>query len=80
MVDVEQTVKNYTENFIKLTINIPRIIQTYKQLGSFTFDDFDIDTADFNGYKPESQKMIIQEIIGHHREERLAEFLTNTKI
>ena len=74
LVDVEQTVKNYTENFIKLTINIPRIIQTYKQLGSFTFDDFDIDTADFNGYEPESQKMIIQEIIGHHREEKQAEF------
>ncbi len=74
LVDVEQTVKNYTESFIRLTINIPRIIQTYVQLGSFTFDDFDIDTVDFNGYKPESQKMIIQEIIGHHREEKQAEF------
>lgn len=74
LVDVEQTVKNYTENFVKLTINIPRIIQTYRQLGSFTFKDFDIDTSDFNDYKPESQRMIIQEIIGHHREERQADF------
>lgn len=74
LLDVEQTVKNYTESFIKLTINIPRIIQTYVQLGSFTFDDFDIDTSDFNGYTPESQKMIIQDIIGHGREEKQAEF------
>ena len=74
LVDVEQTVKNYTENFVKLTINIPRIIQTYRQLGSFTFKDFDIDTSDFNDYKPESQRMIIQEIIGHNREERQADF------
>ena len=74
LVDVEQTVKNYTESFVKLTINIPRIIQTYRQLGSFTFKDFDIDTSDFNDYKPESQRMIIQEIIGHHREERQADF------
>ena len=74
VVDVEQTVKNYTENFIKLTINIPRIIQTYRQLSSFTFYNFDINTADFNGYKPESQKMIIQEIIGHGRDEMQAEF------
>lgn len=74
VVDVEQTVKNYTENFIKLTISIPRITQTYRQLNSFTFYDFDINTADFNGYKPESQKMIIQEIIGHGRDEMQAEF------
>ena len=74
LLDVEQTVKNYTESFIKLTINIPRIIQTYVQLGSFTFDDFDIDTSDFNDYTPESQKMIIQDIIGHGREEKQAEF------
>ena len=74
LVDVEQTVKNYTESFVKLTINIPRIIQTYRQLGSFTFKDFNIDTSDFNDYKPESQRMIIQEIIGHHREERQADF------
>ncbi|MBQ7285741.1 MAG: DEAD/DEAH box helicase family protein [Alphaproteobacteria bacterium] len=74
LVDVEKTVENLTESFIKLTINIPRIIQTYRQLGSFTFKDFDIDTSDFNDYKPESQRMIIQEIIGHHREERQADF------
>lgn len=74
VVDVEQTVKNYTENFIKLTINIPRIIQTYRQLNSFTFYDFDINTADFNGYEPESQKMIIQELIGNSRKTMQAEF------
>ena len=74
LVDVEKTVENLTESFIKLTINIPRIIQTYRQLGSFTFKDFDIDTSDFNDYKQESQRMIIQEIIGHHREERQADF------
>jgi type III restriction enzyme len=74
LVDIEQTVKNCTETFIKLTINIPRIIQTYEQLGSFTFDDFDIDTVDFNGYKPEAQHLIIQDLLDHHREERQAEF------
>ena len=74
LVDVEKTVENLTDSFIRLTINIPRIIQTYKQLGSFTFKDFDIDTSDFNDYKPESQRMIIQEIIGHNREERQADF------
>lgn len=74
LVDVEKTVENLTDSFIRLTINIPRIIQTYKQLGSFTFKDFDIDTSDFNDYKPESQRMIIQEIIGHNREERHADF------
>lgn len=75
LVDVEQTVKNYTENFINLTINIPRIIQTYRQLSSFTFDDFDINTSDFNGYKPEAQKMVIQEIISNDRNEMQAEFV-----
>lgn len=74
VVDVEQTVKNYTENFIKLTISIPRITQTYRQLNSFTFYDFDINTADFNGYEPKSQKMIIQELVGNNRETMQAEF------
>lgn len=74
LVDVEKTVEKLTDSFIKLTINIPRIIQTYRQLGSFTFKDFDIDISDFNDYKPESQRMIIQEIIGYNREERQADF------
>lgn len=73
-VDLPQTVKNYTENFIKLTISIPRITQTYRQLNSFTFYDFDINTADFNGYEPKSQKMIIQELVGNNRETMQAEF------
>lgn len=60
-VDLPQTAKNMTETVIKMTISIPRITQTYRQLSSFTFYDFDINTADFNGYKPESQKMIIQD-------------------
>ncbi|MBQ9034610.1 MAG: DEAD/DEAH box helicase family protein [Alphaproteobacteria bacterium] len=73
-IDVEQSVENFTELFVKLTINIPRIIMGYVQEGSFTFDDFDIDTADFDGYTPESQRMIIQDIIGNQRKEVRAEF------
>ena len=74
LVDVEKTVQDLTESFVKLTINIPRIIQTYKQLGSYTFKDFDIKTSDFDDYKPEAQSIIIQEIIGYQREEKQAKF------
>lgn len=73
-IDLLQTAKNMTETVIKMTISIPRIIQTYRQLNSFTFYDFDINTADFNGYELESQKMIIQELIGNNRETMQAEF------
>ena len=73
-IDLPQTAKNMTDIIIKMTINIPRIIQTYRQLNSFSFYDFDINTADFDDYKPESQKMIIQELMGTHREEKQAEF------
>lgn len=73
-VDLPQTAKNMTETLIKMTISIPRITQTYRQLNSFTFYDFDINTADFNGYEPKSQKMIIQELVGNNRETMQAEF------
>lgn len=73
-VDLPQTAKNMTETVIKMTISIPRITQTYRQLNSFTFYDFDINTTDFNGYEPESQKMIIQELVGNNRETMQAEF------
>ena len=74
MVDIEQSAKNVTDQYIKLTVNVPRIIQNYIQLGSFTFDDFDIDTTDFDGYQPESQRLIIQNLLDHRREEVKAEF------
>ena len=79
MVDIEQSARNVTDQYIKLTVNVPRIIQNYIQLGSFTFDDFDIDTTDFDGYQPESQRLIIQNLLDHRREEVKAEFFDKYK-
>lgn len=76
LIDVKETTKRFTESFIKLSINIPRIKVTYEQQGDFTFDDFDIDTADFNGYQPIPQKIIVSELIDKgKRAEMQAEFI-----
>ncbi len=74
-IDVEQSTKLYTEKFLKLSINIPRIKVSYEQEGDFTFDDFDIETSDFDGYEPVPQKVIIAELVDKsHRAEMNAEF------
>lgn len=76
LIDVKETTKRYTESFIKLSINIPRIKVTYEQQGDFTFDDFDIETADFDGYQPIPQKVIVSELIDKSkRAEMQAEFI-----
>ena len=76
MLDVKETVKRYTQNFIKLSINIPRIKIGFEQQGDFTFDDFDIDTTAFNGYQPIAQKVIVNELIDKSkRAEMQAEFV-----
>lgn len=76
MLDVKETVKRYTQNFIQLSINIPRIKIGFEQQGDFTFDDFDIDTAPFNGYQPLPQKMIVNEIVDKSKHDEMqAEFV-----
>ena len=74
--DVKQTVQNYTESFIKLSINIPRIKIGFEQQGDFTYADFDIDMQDFVGYQPIPQKVIIANILDSgKRAEMNAEFI-----
>lgn len=76
ILDVKQTVQNYTESFIKLNINIPRIKIGFEQQGDFTYADFDIDTQDFVGYEPIPQKVIVSELIDKSkRAEMNAEFI-----
>ena len=76
LVDVKETLKRYTENFRKLSIDTPRIKIWYEQEGDFTIEDFDIDTSDFNGYKPIPQKILIEELISKSaRDEYNAEFV-----
>lgn len=61
--DVPETVKRYTNKLIQLSIDIPRIKVTFDQDGDFTFDDFDIDVSDFNGYRPVPQKLLVSELL-----------------
>jgi len=76
LIDVKETVKRYTQKFQELNIDIPRIKIGYEQEGSFTLEDFDIDTSDFTGYEPIPQKVLITEILGKNKqEEMLAEFV-----
>ncbi len=75
-VDVVETTKRYTENFIKLSIGIPRIKITYERQEDFSIDDFDIDTIDFKNYQPIPQKVIITELIDKSRWDEInAEFI-----
>ncbi len=74
--DVKETVKRFTNRFIDLTINIPRIKITFEQQGDFTFEDFDIDTSAFDGYQPIPQKVIITELLDKSQwDEQAAEFI-----
>ena len=75
-IDVEQTTKKYTDSFLKLSINIPRIKVSYDQDGDFYYENFDIDTKDFDGYEPIPQKVIISELIDiSKRTEMQADFI-----
>ncbi len=80
LIDIRETVKRYTENFIKLSINIPRIKILYEQEGDFTFDDFDINTADFSDYRPLPQQVVINELIDKSKHDEMkADFVDNHK-
>ena len=61
--DVPETVRRYTEKLIELSIDIPRIKITFDQEGDFTFDDFDIDVSDFNGYRSVPQRLLVSELL-----------------
>ncbi len=71
LVDIKETAKRYTESFIKLNISVPRIKILYEQEGDFTFDDFDIDTADFAGYQPLRPTVIIGELMDKSKQDEM---------
>ena len=74
--DVPETVKRYTAKLIQLSIDIPRIKITFDQDGDFTFDDFDIDVSDFDGYRPVPQKLLVSELLDKKkRAEMNADFI-----
>ncbi len=76
LIDVKETTKRYTSAFLNLSINIPRIKVFFEQQGDFTFDDFDIDTADFDNFEPIPQKIIITNLLDKSkRDEMQAEFI-----
>jgi len=67
-VDIAQIVEKVTEAYIENTIDIPRIVLTPKGDGSFTYDDFDLDTSGIGRPAPIEQELYIQELRTHERE------------